>query len=200
MADHIFQVRLLGSTGLPTDVYENVLCFDVNAPDTVQGRCEDLLALYSDLGQGNAYFLCGYNKVEVRAYTMAGGQPVASAGPTTTANHSAAPMPREVAICLSYAAVDDPAKSTSRRRGRIYLGPLPQSVAADRPGAALLNDILVFGQSLASIGTAGNTTWKLYSRTDAVTAKIESIWVDDAWDTQRRRGLAPTARTVQDVQ
>lgn len=196
MADYIFQVRLQGTSNLQEDVYENVLCFEVNAPDTVAGRCDEIKELYR-----TATFLGGFNSVEVRAYALTGGQPVAASGPTAKTGGATPALPNEVALCLSYAAVDDPAVSTRRRRGRIFLGPLfGTSAAGVRPNTTLRGLALTFGQSLASVGTAGNTTWKLFSRVDNVTAKIESIWVDDAWDIQRRRGLKPSARDIQDVQ
>ena len=195
MAVYRFQVRLQGSSGLPEDIYENVLFYDVNSPDTVQGRCEDLRDHY--IGANNV--LAGVSAVEVRAYPLAGGQPVASAGPTTRTPISLS-LPTEVALCLSYATTDDPDKATSGRyRGRIYLGPL-NTTGGLRPSSGIIGYALAFGQALAAIGTAGNTTWVMYSRADNATRKIESIWVDNAWDTQRRRGAAPTARTVQDVQ
>jgi len=192
-----FQVRLQGTTGLPKDVYENVLFYDVNLPDTVQGTCDSLKAKYIA-----ANFLGGVNAVEVRAYELTGGQPVAASGPSAK-SAVAVTWPHEVAICLSYATVDDVSQSTKRRRGRIYMGPLGGSMPPSdqlRPTATYRNTILDFGTGLASVGTAGNTTWKLFSRADQVAVKIESMWVDDSWDTQRRRGLSPTTRTTRDVQ
>jgi len=197
MAVYQFQVRLQGVTGLPKDVYENVLYFETGAPDTVQGTCDAIKAKYIA-----ANFIGGVNSVEVRAYELTGGQPVASSGPSPK-SAVAVSWPHEVAICLSYATVDDVAQSTKRRRGRIYLGPLGGSIPPSdqlRPTATYRNIILDFGTGLAQIGFASNTTWMLYSRVDQVAAKIESMWVDDAWDTQRRRGLSPTTRTVRDVQ
>ena len=199
MALHQFQVRLYGTSGLPEDVFENVLWYEVNAPDTVQGTCNELRDLYVGSGAGQAVMIGGYNKVEVRAYAASGGQPVASAGPTSLTARSPG-QPNEMAVCLSYAASDDPQASSARRRGRIYIGPIVGGNTNGRPSPTVLTQVLAFGQSLAAVGTAGNTTWKLYSRTDGVSAKIESIWVDDAWDVQRRRGLKPSSRQVQDVQ
>ena len=53
-----FQVRLQGVSGLPHDVYENVLFYDVNLPDTVQGTCDSLKAKYIA-----ANFLAGANSI-----------------------------------------------------------------------------------------------------------------------------------------
>jgi hypothetical protein len=199
MADYLFQVRLQGTSNLPKDVYENVLCYSVDGPDTVKGTCDELAALYAGSATGQATMIGGINSVTVRAYPLAGGQPIEES--TLPSSKVSLAFPHEVAVCLSYATVDDIAASTPRRRGRIYLGPMGTTGGETaRPASALRNLVLAFGQSLASVGFGANTTWKLYSRSDVATFKIESIWCDDAWDTQRRRGLAPTLRTSQDVQ
>jgi hypothetical protein len=188
-------VRLRGLSGLPEDVYENVLFFEQGLPDTLEGDCDQIAAAYDALS-----FTGGWNQIEIRCYELGGGQPIFQ---KTYAISSASTLtgPGEVAVCLSYAANDDPGLVGPRRRGRIYIGPIAYNWVQDpRPGLTLRQNLLAFGQALAAVGTASNTTWVMYSRTDLVTAKIESIWVDDAWDTQRRRGLAPTVRDVQDVQ
>lgn len=186
---------MLGVSGFPEDVYENVLYFGVNTPDTVEGRCDEIKDVYAAF----PYF-AGWENLEIRVYDIAGGQPtfqklypaVRGAG---TGN------PTEVAICLSYTASDDVDASTPRRRGRIYLGPLDTNGSGSvRPGAGMIDAVLDFGEALAQVGTASNTTWKMYSQRDNVTAKIEAIFCDNAWDTQRRRGLKPTNRTSRDVQ
>jgi hypothetical protein len=195
MAVKQFQVRLKGLSALPEDVYENVLFFEVNAPDTVEGNCDEIAAAYDALS-----FTGGWNQLEIRVYELAGGQPTFQKT-YAIASVSTLTGPGEVAVCLSYAANDDPGLVGPRRRGRIYIGPIAFNWVQDpRPAPVLRQNLLVFGQALASVGSAANTTWLMYSRTDLVTAKIESIWVDDAWDTQRRRGLAPTLRDVQLVQ
>jgi hypothetical protein len=195
MADHRYLVRLQGLTGLPEDVYENTLYYETSALDTIEGRCDDIAAAYDAMP-----LLAGWNGMQIRVYELAGGQPIEQHDYPSAAS-TGETGPGEVAICLSYATVDDPEASTGRRRGRIYLGPL----GAAQVGQHLVSDtqidaVLDFGELLAGTGFASATTWKMYSPTDNVTAKIESIWCDDAWDTQRRRGLAPTKRIVRDVQ
>jgi glycine cleavage system pyridoxal-binding protein P len=69
-----------------------------------------------------------------------------------------------------------------------------------RPTSVMTAAVLAFGQSLGSAGNAGGTEWLMFSPTDNVTRKIESISCDNEWDTQRRRGLRATLRTRQDVQ
>ena len=195
MAVHRFQVRLQSATSLPEDVFENVLYFSVDSPDTVQGCAEGIRDAYL-----NHAPISGVSTIEVRAYPLGGGQPEVIVGPQTATGLSGGTLPTEVALCLSYAAVDDVSASTARRRGRIYIGPIGAASPGDRPSSALQSAVLDLGEALAQIGFGANTTWVMYSPTDDTTAKIEAIWVDNAWDTQRRRGFAPTARTVRDVQ
>jgi len=48
---------------------------------------------------------------------------------------------------------------------------------------------------LAPTETAGGWDWVVYSPTNGNTVNVDNGWVDNAFDTQRRRGLAVTART-----
>lgn len=198
MARHDLQVVLKNASGLPQDVYINTLHFEVNAPDTLGGTMDDVAAAYL----AHAQIFAGYiNGMTIKAYPpgLNPGGPELQKNYTFagTGGNSAA----EVACCLSYATVDDPEASLPRRRGRIYIGPLSGvQITNVRPSAFLQTEILALGQGLASAGNAGNSTWLHYSKVDDAYTKIESIWVDDAWDVQRRRGLAPTTRNKQDVQ
>lgn len=196
MANYSFQVALHSNTGLPEDDVVNVLYYSINAPDTVVGQMDEVAAAYQGLV---GLYIADVAGITIKAYADAVGQPVeakdyaASSGPGTG--------PGEVAVCLSYASVDDPEASTGRQRGRIYIGKIVGTYTGDpRPASALRNRILDFGESLAAVGTASNTTWMMHSKRDNAFRKIESIWTDDAWDTQRRRGLAPTLRVTRDVQ
>lgn len=198
MPNHDIQVVLHNANGLPQDDYVNTLHYEINAPDTVEGTCDDIKAAY----QGFIGFMSDdINGMTIRVYDP-GLNP---GGPSFTKNYAFAPAiaggASELACCLSYATVDNPDASTPRRRGRIYLGPLSGSATGQkRPITTLRTGVLALGQALAAAGNAGNSTWLMYSQTDGTYSKIESIWVDDAWDVQRRRGLAPTLRTAQDVQ
>ncbi len=128
---------------------------------------------------------------DVRLYQMGAGPTGppkgTSKGPITVSGGS--PGIREVALCLSYQAAPVP-----RRRGRMYMGPFKGSIAAGaRPAASLQNALLDFGDGIAALGGI-NIRWEQYSTTDGVSNPVNKMWVDDAWDTQRSRGLSPTSR------
>jgi len=193
------QISLQGFSNLPEDRYINTLHFD--GDDFSGGNADELWSKY------DAWLTFVGGGLAQGGHTIKAYQPGPNpSGPYMVREYeraSAIPssMPGEVAICLSYAAVDDPEQSTPRRRGRIYLGPLSASGnAASRPGPSIRDAVLDLGEGIAQVGTAQELTWMLYSPSDASYHKIESIWCDDSWDTQRRRGLAPTLREVRDVQ
>lgn len=104
-------------------------------------------------------------------------------------------MPREVALCLSY-RTDPP--YTSRRRGRVYIGPIEAIYATERPTSQLRDHLIDFGEALAGVG-GEDVSWRMYSPTNSEDHHIRHIWVDDSWDTIRGRGQAPTTRSSADV-
>lgn len=122
------------------------------------------------------------------------------------ANSGATPLPSEVAICLTAAAdfnadveFGPGTRPRARDRSRLYIGPLHASVldvgAANQPvpspGAI---DTLRFAG--AALRDDANTTWCVWSRAGQTVKPITNVWVDNAFDTQRRRGERATARLV----
>lgn len=117
-------------------------------------------------------------------------------------------LPSEVAICLSFQAVAESGKPQSRRRGRIYVGPLATTTNDNgRPGNNPKDSLAVAGTRLLAASDAapfwswivlsqanpGTPTRPAYPRTFAL---VDNGWVDNAFDTQRRRGLKLTARSL----
>lgn len=121
----------------------------------------------------------------------------------TTWNLSSAPngasLPAEVAMCLSFQAPKLSGVPQARRRGRIYIGPLGGSIidGAGRPTTGLVDGIRNAGATLAAASIA-STTWKwaVFSRVNGTAAEVTSGWVDNAFDTQRRRGIAASSRNT----
>lgn len=104
--------------------------------------------------------------------------------------------PTELAWCVSYEAPQQSGEPQARRRGRFYLGPLASTVMDATTGrfAAAKQDILgVAVQNLLDASQAATTwAWAVYSRADAAAIEVVHAWVDNAYDTQRRRGLLST--------
>ena len=112
-----------------------------------------------------------------------------------------AALPSEVAACLSFQATRVSGISQARRRGRVYIGPLGNQCAAGGltafatvdPGFSLA--LRSAALRMKASGTAG-TSWAVWSPTSGVARVVNDGWVDDAFDTQRRRGIAAGNRNT----
>ena len=109
------------------------------------------------------------------------------------------PLPDEVAVCLSFAAEETVGTSTPSRRGRIFLGPLNSDAigtggdnATPRVSDALQTCLVEQAQELFDI--SGGVMPAVWSRKDDIVRPATVAWVDNAWDSQRRRGRDATAR------
>lgn len=128
---------------------------------------------------------------------------------------SAAAFPSEVAVALAfhgpYAGASEFGPGTpktrprSRLRGRIYLGPLLLNAvtwqvesATNRitVGDQFRADLLIAGAKLFNDlrGMSPSVNWCVWSRKNGDIAEISTLTVDDAFDTQRRRGQVPSSR------
>lgn len=109
-------------------------------------------------------------------------------------------LPREVALVLSFQASREAGELQSRRRNRIYLGPLNTAGlvgGTSLPAPQLITALTCAGAEMLRASNAAFTwDWRVYSPTDNNYHPIDNGWVDNAWDTQRRRGRSPTARTT----
>lgn len=119
-------------------------------------------------------------------------------------------LPLEVAICCSFKGYysEGPVLERARRRGRVYIGPLNDTVlqgngtaAPPRPSVDFVNLLTAKMQDLrenaqTGAGTGGaSAPWVIWSRAGGAIHNVVGGWVDNAWDTQRRRGNETTTRT-----
>jgi hypothetical protein len=140
---------------------------------------------------------------EMRSYNM--DLPKDERSPTietlTLGPASSGGLPEEVACCLSYHAIELP--TNARRRGRVFIGPLGNnaidsatSTTPARPIAAMLSDLAFAANRLLS-EPEGGVPWALRSVTPAQNFHlIGGGYIDNAFDTQRRRGPDTTARVL----
>lgn len=108
-------------------------------------------------------------------------------------------LPQEVALCSSFQGDRVSGIPQSRRRGRVYIGPLAVAAlndAAGRPASAFVTALADATEALLLASIAdGAYDWVVYSPTDDALVPIDNGWVDNAFDTQRRRGVAASGRT-----
>jgi hypothetical protein len=172
---------------LPRDSVVNTLHFNDAGIDTdPQGLAEDLLAGLA------AIPILQSRGLRVKFYDLADAlpRPIKGQAENTTTSNLSALGNREVALCLSYYSE----RNLPRQRGRIYVGPFSAAEAGSRTPAAPIRAAVA---SLVPVFTnlgGSDVDWCVYSRTDGVMRPITNWWIDDAWDTQRRRGLRATTR------
>lgn len=213
MALYRFDVIFDADNAMPADSIVNTWHFNNPAAglppsdfDNVRDMLEDF---YNAVPAGSTISIASQmpgglfqNTVRVRAYNLDDPLPrvpVYQSTFTATLSSSGDPMPTEVSLVLSISAAPVSGVPMARRRNRKYLGPFVEGANGTdaRPSLALrltiaraARDLLDAAQASASWG------WRVYSPTTGDDFEPVSGWVDNAWDTQRRRGLAATERTV----
>lgn len=211
MAFYRFTVTLQGASLLPEDQYVNSFHFDHVEPvvitdyDNVRDMLRDF---YAAVPAGGTNSICSFlsNRIQtvatVRAYDLGDAKPRAPRYESTfnlAARGSGDPMPEEVALVLSFERPRISGTPQSRRRNRIYLGPFAESAndTNARPIPALTTTM---GRAARDLLDASNTsvrwTWEVNSPTYDEHGPVVGGWIDNAWDTQRRRGQASSTRTL----
>jgi hypothetical protein len=200
-------------TGLPEDVSINTwhfLAVGAGLPGWTTEIAAALQAFYTGVDQLLSPLIASPG--ELKFYDLGNPQPNPpySVVPLTLVPGGASvPLPEEVAICLSFAGENVAGEVAARRRGRIYLGPLNSVTSAPVDGrvrvdAETRGTIVAAATALMTASDAtANWTWGIYSPTQAAEGgdpdswftPVERGWVDDAYDTQRRRGPKTSART-----
>jgi hypothetical protein len=103
-------------------------------------------------------------------------------------------LPGEVAVCSSFYA----GTNVKRRRGRHYIGPLSAASTdgqgSPRPSPELKAAIVDRAKNVAQ--TTQGVTWVVVSQVGVMANVVTAGWCDNAFDTQRRRGNAPSARNI----
>lgn len=200
-----------GLSGLPEDRFINTFAFRRPLIGTV-GDFENIEAALVDFWQANngaaGGSLGNHLGAEVpgdwtlRIYGLTDPEPRA---PVYEASgdfgySAGASLPHEVALCLSFQGANVSGLPQERRRGRVFIGPLANAAnivtTGGRPAASIITAGVEACSNLRSDVVLNGIAWCVNSRVDEALVEIIDGWVDNAFDTQRRRGLVPTARTT----
>lgn len=178
------------------------------------GDCYDAFGSFlSKLYSWSTAYATFYNLADPKPRVPLGEYPLAMTTLPSEAgtNYS---LPAEVALTVSFEGNQISGEPQSRRRGRVYIGPWQIGGSLDHaspPSAfttALDNG---FTALLAASDASAEWTWCVHSPSLlAGTTKpplapqplastffpVVRGWVDNAWDTQRRRGIQATTRTL----
>lgn len=205
-----FDVVIPSVTALPEDVTVNTWHFFNGSPVLPSDfdNVRDMLFDFYDVEQATLNLAItdfmsndavGANWV-VRAYDLSDPlprAPVYTSGFTVTHLGNANPMPSEVALVLSIQAAPESGVPQARRRNRKYLGPF-SVLGLEAPGRPSLPLMLTIGRAAKELLNAAQASlswgWRVYSPTTDLDLEPVGGWVDNAWDTQRRRGLASSLR------
>lgn len=213
MAFYKFTVTLQGSSLLPEDQYVNTFHFDSVEPVVITDydNVRDMLAdFYNLVPSPSTTSIAGFmsNRIQtlatVKGYDLGDPLPRAPRYESSfnlATRASGDPLPEEVALVLSFQRPKESGQPQSRRRNRIYLGPFAESANGTdaRPSVALQTTIARSARDMLDASNASvRWTWEVNSPTYNEHGPVHDGWVDNAWDTQRRRGQASTSRLLWD--
>ncbi len=216
MGHAVAQVRMVRLNSLPEDVIINTFHFFTTGTSVTVAQAieiaEKLRQFYVDpvtsgqtiRGQLSNLLSQATGAHEIRVYDDLLPKP---SGPiytqtlTLITSTSVPQLPAEVAVVLSLKAVITPGDPPARHRGRIYLGPISPAVV----GSNISGDVRIpLGNRQAIVDAAvrmmdqpaDTIAWSVFSRVDNQLYRVISCFVDDSFDTQRRRGATSTMRTI----
>lgn len=213
-----FQVQITTKyfTAIPEDVIQNIwhFTFPVGSPNStdwtnLRNRLQTFYnAAHSPTATGQWVPWVNLSIGTFKGYDLADPKPRAPKSSLTfgltagTNQVSSASTPPEVAICLSYQADLTSGVPQARRRGRIFLGgwatPTQAGSISSFPNitGALQSQIATAANALRTGVATDNWLWVVHSGTSAGDSIVTNGWVDNAPDTQRRRGQAASSRIL----
>jgi len=205
-------------SGLPHDEVVNNWYFDTAAHDVVSAAVIEagLVAFYTALaGKLTNNILSSYNFNWYNITTLPSGPPWRVTPATIGGTMGSNPNPDQIAIVLSFHAdltgvpefsgTGPGSRPAQSRRGRIYIGPTdqttlfvdtthrrtviqPTTVTAITAAASAFQLVCKDGGSVSH--------WVVYSKALHTIHPVVGGFVDNEWDTQRRRGEPATTRTT----
>lgn len=208
-------VRFDMDNALPADASVNVwhtTVPDGTAPGVAATAVQTaLIGFYTAVNPGSTQSLSSYfssimsGTWSIKTYDLADSKPrtpILDSTPTPFTPGTNA-LPTEVALVLSFRRTPASGVNPRRTRGRLYIGPFSAVTtvadqATGRP-AATANSIIPTLKAAAAAFLAASTassawSWAVWSPTNGSAVDVQQGWVDNAWDTQRRRGIAATTR------
>jgi len=218
MANFLTDVILRATDGVPADNVVNTFAWTASSLSALQAVTTAAIpSFYNGTHSPGTAPISDFissavsrasNAIEVRYYDITThldgsphGSPVASEFFTLSGGEAATALPSEVSLVLSYhsaygSAVEESGgtRPRARLRGRCYIGPLTfATIASDtgRPTTAFMNTLLGAGESFMALGSA---PWSVWSRMNAAMTTVSNLFVDNAFDTQRRRGPKASTR------
>lgn len=190
---------------LPTDVTVNTfhLAGETILPSVAEDVAGVFEAFYSEIQGYLSNVLLG--ALDIKMYRTSDPEPRVPAYETNipAAFQATTPtLPEEAAVAISLQAVQSSGVPAARRRGRVFIGPLSSAASSFSTVSGHVVPESVRQDLTAAMATvvldtqAAGHRLGVWSRVDSTYRAVMSVSVDDALDTIRSRGHAPTTRTV----
>lgn len=212
------QAVLPYTSGLPRDVAVNTFHFraDDSLSDLVVGTIIEnrIKSFYNDVATGAAATVRSFISAVVsrttdacttKCYKLSDPLPRAPFhidSWTLGAADGNTSLPLEVALCTSFRGPYDSGVAQASRRGRMFIGPLSAVAsttvanAAPVPTASFITALKLATQELCEDDSEPLVRFIQYSRKLSAGIVPEAGWVDNEFDTQRRRQVKATARST----
>jgi hypothetical protein len=199
---YVFQWSWQAASERPEDVITNSFHFQNTDIVTDYDNVKDMLEnFYTVMAEGSSRSIVEFMSIStitgnwtLKAYALEDPKPrqpvIQWQGFSPPANTQA--LPTEVALVQSFQADIESGEIPARRRNRVYLGPFNRDALGNygRPDDTLVSSMIFQGKQLIAESQASlRWTWVAYSPTTDEANAITNGWVDNAWDSQRRRGL-----------
>lgn len=200
-------------SGLPEDVVTNVWHFDWlggSAPtSTNYGNLQNLIAAFYELvfPESGSITMAAWMvpaNFRVKIYDLDDTPPRAPVWdgntPLNVEQAESGTTPTEVSACLSYHGAIVSGTNPARRRGRFYIGGLGATVAAGSPtsfpmlSSGLSDNLMAAAEHVLDSQGVIDWQWVVWSPTNQASIPVVGGWVDNSFDTQRRRGVQATVR------
>lgn len=204
---HRAQVVVPATSLLPEDSIVNTWGFELFTDEGVACPIvETALKTFYDAWATNRSSLYVWDGARIKWYDLAQPKPRppvrdVSLGLSTT--KGATSLPTEVALCMSFQQFKAAGEIQRRKRGRVYLGPFVTNAnqgTTAQPDSTFHTQIRNAAQAFltASRASLANWQWVVISEATGVVVpyQVDEGWVDNAWDTQRRRGKISTSRLL----
>lgn len=201
MATYLSQVTIPMDTLVPKDSVMNTFHVECSGSDLPAARAAwhaALVAFYNNVSDVYSVIVA-QNGWTHKMYDLSQPKPRAPVESFTwniATNPTGAELPHELAICMSFQAARQSGVPQSRRRGRIFLGPVDTGgITAALVATTMQATIKAAGAALlAASQSSGIFDWIVWSETAGTGATVTDGWIDNAVDVQRRRGIAATNR------
>lgn len=227
------QVVIPKDNGIPADAITNTFHFHAELANDGGPQAEDLVVdaldeFYNDVVANNVSVGLLMSKnlngaaARVKTYSLDDGEPVGPPigdDPLPINLSTGDALADQLAICLSYQAVPAAGIKQSRRRGRIFIGPLSVGVQAMSGGWVHIDPFA--SQLIADAGArlvhhdTNGLQWVVFSAKDYTDSNgvvhhkkppqpqdafytVDNCWVDDRFDIQRGRAQKSVSRSVAD--